>query len=37
MGNVWLAVVMMVRMKMILGHGDDEDHGGYRWQEKERS
>jgi hypothetical protein len=37
MGNVRLAVVMMVRMKMILPNSDDEDHGSNRWQEKERS
>jgi hypothetical protein len=37
MGNVRLAVMMMVRMKMILGHSDDEDHGSNRWQETEQS
>jgi hypothetical protein len=37
MGNVRLAVVMMVRMKMILGHNDDEDHSTNRRQEIEQS
>jgi hypothetical protein len=37
MSNVRLAVVMMVRMKMILGHSDDEDHGTNRRHEKEQS
>jgi hypothetical protein len=37
MGNVRLAVVMMVRMKMILGHSDDDDYGSNRWQETEQS
>jgi hypothetical protein len=37
MGNDRLAVVMMVRMKMILGHSDDEDHGTNRRQEIEQS
>jgi hypothetical protein len=36
LGNVRLAVVMMVRMKMILGQSDDEDHGSNRWQETEQ-
>jgi hypothetical protein len=37
MGNVRLAVVMMVRMKMILEHSDDEDHGTNRRYEIEQS
>jgi hypothetical protein len=37
MGNVRLAVVMMMRMKMILGQNDDEDHGTNRRQEIEQS
>jgi hypothetical protein len=37
MGNVRLAVVMMMRMKMILGHSDNEEHGCNRWQETEQS
>jgi hypothetical protein len=37
MGNVRLAVVVMVRMKMILGQSDDEDHGSNRWQEREQN
>ena len=37
MGNDRLAVVMMVRMKMILGHSDDEDHGTNRRQDTEQS
>jgi hypothetical protein len=37
MNNVWLAVVMMVRMKMILGQSDDKDHGCNRWQESEQN
>jgi hypothetical protein len=37
MGNVRLAVVMMVRMKMILEHSDDEDHGTNRGHDKEQS
>jgi hypothetical protein len=36
-GNVRLAVVMMVRMKVILGQSDDEDHGANRGHEKEQS
>jgi hypothetical protein len=37
MGSVRLGVVMMVRMKMILDHSDDEDQGGRRRQEIEQS
>jgi hypothetical protein len=36
MGNIWLAVTMMVRMKMVLGHSDDEDYGTNRRQETEQ-
>ena len=37
MGDVLLAVVMMMRMKMILGHGDNEHHGTNRRQETEQN
>jgi hypothetical protein len=37
MGNVRLAVVMMVRMKIILDHSDDENHGTNRRHEIEQS
>jgi hypothetical protein len=37
MGNVRLAVVMLVRMKMILGHSDNGNHGSNRRQETEQS
>jgi hypothetical protein len=32
MGNIRLAVVMMMRMKMIFCHGNNEDHGTNRRQ-----
>jgi hypothetical protein len=37
MGNDQLAVVMMVRVEMILGHSDDEDHCANRRQEADQS
>jgi hypothetical protein len=37
MGNARSAVVMMVGMKMILDHSDDEDHGTNRRYEIEQS
>jgi hypothetical protein len=37
MGNLRLAVVMMIRMKMIFGHGNNEDHGTNRRQETEQN
>jgi hypothetical protein len=36
-GQFRLAVVMMMRMKMTLGHGDNEDHGSNRGQETEQN
>jgi orotate phosphoribosyltransferase len=37
MGNLRLAVVMMVRMKMIFVHSDDKDHGTNHGQEIKQS
>jgi hypothetical protein len=37
MGNVRLAVVMLVRMNVILGHKDEEDHSTNRRHETEQS